>query len=113
MSLISFFFSVLTNVPGPQDSIQMDGVEVLRWTASPPQAGKGVLGIGMISYNGKLVWTVTGKDTPSIDTRTLLTQLHPADKLPGKHEGIARKLTQSFHATFNDFVAEARELKKD
>jgi hypothetical protein len=62
MSPISFFFSVLTNVPGPQDSIQMDGVEVLRWTASPPQAGKGVLGIGMISYNGKLVWTVTGKD---------------------------------------------------
>jgi hypothetical protein len=51
---------VLTNVPGPGTPIDIEGAEVLRWTASPPQAGKGVLGLGILSYNGHLIWTVTG-----------------------------------------------------
>jgi hypothetical protein len=51
--------------------IEMDGVEVLRWTASPPQAGRGVLGIGMISYNGKLVWTVTGMHRSGLYIRAI------------------------------------------
>jgi hypothetical protein len=72
----------------------MDDTEVIRWTASPPQAGKGVLGIGMISYNGHLVWTVT------------------ADKTSGKHEGIARKLTSAFHEVFQEFLEEAQTLIK-
>jgi hypothetical protein len=52
-------FSVFTNIPGPSAQIHMAGSKVLRWTASPPQAGKGVLAIGVISYNGHLIWTVT------------------------------------------------------
>jgi hypothetical protein len=36
-----------------------------------------------------------------------------ADKIAGKHESIARKLTESFHKTFNEFLAEARELTKN
>jgi hypothetical protein len=93
-------------------SIEMDGVEVLRWTASPPQAGRGVLGIGMISYNGKLVWTVTGESCYALRIPDS-ADLYEADKLPGKHEGIARKLTESFHKTFEEFLTEAREIAKD
>jgi diacylglycerol O-acyltransferase len=51
---------VFTNIPGPSAEIEMAGSKVLRCTASPPQGGQGVLAIGVISYNGHLVWTVTG-----------------------------------------------------
>jgi hypothetical protein len=94
--------------------IEMDGSRVLRWTASPPQAGKGVLGIGMISYDGHLVWTVTGMFLYTSTTwPRLMVVGNTADKIVGKHEGIARKLTQSFHETFNEFLVEARQLTKD
>ncbi|KDQ60054.1 hypothetical protein JAAARDRAFT_56054 [Jaapia argillacea MUCL 33604] len=90
--VLSSFHGVLTNVPGPPMPIDIDGVEILRWAASPPQAGKGTLGLGMISYNGHLIWTVTADKTPH-------------------HEGIARKLTAGFRQTFVEFLAEARALE--
>ncbi|TFK49306.1 hypothetical protein OE88DRAFT_1683145 [Heliocybe sulcata] len=91
---MSNFHGVLTNVPGPASPFDVDGAEVLRWTASPPQAGKGTLGLGMISYNGHLVWTVT------------------ADKVE-QYEGIAKYLTRGFKKTFEDFLEEAKELQED
>ncbi|EIN09069.1 hypothetical protein PUNSTDRAFT_120513 [Punctularia strigosozonata HHB-11173 SS5] len=85
---------VLTNVPGPPGAIDVEGARILRWTASPPQAGKGTLGIGMISYDGHLVWTVT------------------ADKT-ARYEGIARELTEGFVTAFEEFLEEAKQRIKD
>ncbi|EPQ53700.1 hypothetical protein GLOTRDRAFT_139840 [Gloeophyllum trabeum ATCC 11539] len=90
---MSNFHGVLTNVPGPSSPFDVDGAEVLRWTASPPQAGKGTLGLGMISYNGHLVWTVT------------------ADKVE-QYQGVARYLTRGFKKTFEEFLEEAKSLQE-
>jgi len=91
---MSNFHGVLTNVPGPASTFDIGGAEVLRWNVSPPQAGKGTLGLGMISYNGHLVWTVT------------------ADKVE-QYKGVARYLTKGFKKTFEDFLEEVRELQED
>jgi hypothetical protein len=87
--------AVLTNVPGPAMPISIDGHEIMNWTASPPQAGKSVIALGIISYNGHLVWTVT------------------ADRKPGHYDGIAHKLAEGFNTTFNEFLAEAQMKTKN
>lgn len=89
------YHAVLTNVPGPAMPISIEGHEVGRWTASPPQAGKGVIALGIISYNGHLTWTVA------------------ADRKPGHYDDIAHKLAEGFGTTFNEFLAEARQKTKN
>jgi hypothetical protein len=43
----------------------MADMEVLRWTALPPQAGKGTLAVGIISYNHSLSVSVAADCLPS------------------------------------------------
>ncbi len=51
--ILTCFTAVVTNVPCPsKQRITLAGQEVVRWTALPPQAGKGTLGIGICSYGG-------------------------------------------------------------
>jgi len=85
---------LFTNVPGPGAPIYQDGVEVKRWLACPPQLGSGTLGVGMISYNGSLSWTIL------------------ADKTTGNTANIAHKLAEGFIETFNEFLEEAKTLTK-
>ncbi|EPQ29687.1 uncharacterized protein PFL1_02907 [Pseudozyma flocculosa PF-1] len=80
------FTAVVTNVPCPsRRRIKLAGQEVVQWTASPPQAGKGTLGIGICSYAGEVSVCIT------------------ADRVEGSL-GVARRLTQSFEKRWRDYV---------
>ncbi|KAL0483539.1 diacylglycerol O-acyltransferase [Acrasis kona] len=80
------FTAIVTNVPGPaKEPLRMADVEVIRWTAIPPQAGKGTLAIGIISYAGGLSISVV------------------SDKVPGA-EGITRRLTDKFEKRWKVYL---------
>lgn len=38
--------AILTNIPGPPESAELAGSRILRWTALPPQGGRGTVAIG-------------------------------------------------------------------
>lgn len=50
--------AVLTNVPGPFHKITFAGQEVISYKPIIPQPFAGGLGLGILSYNGKVVVTV-------------------------------------------------------
>lgn len=97
------------SVPGPADStITLEGTEVLKWTALPPQAGKGALsrdaflfivtddylgtiGMGIISYAGGLSIAVA------------------ADKVPSS-AGVTERICAGFEERFELYVQKAREV---
>ncbi|UZJ57086.1 hypothetical protein CBS101457_006406 [Exobasidium rhododendri] len=85
---------VVTNVPGPQgDGITMAGSEVVRWGASPPQAGKNTLGIGIISYAEGVCITIA------------------ADHVRGRYsEGVAHRLTDKFEQRWKQYIQIADEV---
>lgn len=109
VSCVFFYHSV----PGPARSrIQMEGIEVISWTALPPQGGKGsctfiwhtrsrywhthfispgTLGMGIISYAGGLCISVA------------------ADKVP-QSEGVARRVCERFEARFALYVECAKQV---
>lgn len=93
---LTAFTAVLTNVPGPQNKepIKLAGQDIIRWGASPPQAGKGTLGIGVISYQENVSVTFC------------------ADKVAGS-EGVARRLSRGFEVRFRDYVAAAEKVLAD
>lgn len=86
--------AVVTNVPGPQGSgIKMADSEVVRWGASPPQAGKNTLGIGIISYAESVCITIA------------------ADHVKGRYsEGVARRLTDKFEQRWKQYLQVADEI---
>ena len=69
----------------------MHGVEVAKWTAIPPQAGAGSIGIGIMSYAGGISIGVS------------------ADLVPGS-EGVARRICEGFEQRFELYVARAKEV---
>ncbi|TBU30100.1 wax ester synthase-like acyl-CoA acyltransferase domain-containing protein [Dichomitus squalens] len=84
--------AILTNVPGPSKGpITWSGVEVVKWSAIPPQAGAGTVGIGIMSYAGGLSVAVS------------------ADLVPGS-EGVARRICEGFEKRFELYVARAKEV---
>jgi len=85
------FPAVLTNVPGPAKRVTLEGVEVIEWTALPPQAGKGTIGIGIISYAGGLSIAIA------------------ADKV-ALSEGIAQRICEGFEERFELYVRRAEEV---
>jgi len=85
---------ILTNVPGPTQPLTISGIKVLKWTALPPQAGKGTLAIGIISYAGGISISVA------------------ADKVPGS-EGVARRLCEKFDERFGVYVTKAKSVLDD
>ncbi|RDX40998.1 hypothetical protein OH76DRAFT_1412509 [Lentinus brumalis] len=86
------FTAILTNIPGPSKKpITMHDVEVAKWTAIPPQAGAGTLGIGIMSYAGGISIGVS------------------ADHVPGS-EGIARRICEDFERRFELYVSRAKEV---
>ncbi|KIJ55141.1 hypothetical protein M422DRAFT_23789 [Sphaerobolus stellatus SS14] len=96
--LTNFFLEsmpvILTNVPGPTRPLTIGngpgpGVKVLKWTALPPQAGKGTIAIGILSYAGGISISVA------------------ADKVPGS-EGVARRLCEKFEERFDIYVTKAK-----
>jgi len=83
---------LLTNVPGPaKKRITLEGVEVITWTALPPQSGKGTVGMGIISYAGGLCVAIA------------------ADRVPAS-EGVARRICEGFERRFEEYVSVAREV---
>ncbi|KAI0929578.1 hypothetical protein AcV7_005072 [Taiwanofungus camphoratus] len=83
---------VLTNVPGPaKKPVTLDGVEVIKWTALPPQAGKGTIGMGIISYAGGISIAVA------------------ADRVPISRD-VARRICEGFEERFEFYVIRAREV---
>ena len=90
--VMTSFTAVVTNVPCPsKQRIQLGGDEVVRWTALPPQAGKGTLGIGICSYAGEVSISIS------------------ADKAPGS-EGVAKRLTDSFEQRWQQYLDAADSL---
>ncbi|TCD61046.1 hypothetical protein EIP91_009119 [Steccherinum ochraceum] len=90
--VMSSFAVLLTNVPGPaKNRITLEGVEVISWTALPPQSGKGTVGMGIISYAGGLCVSIA------------------ADRVPAS-EGVARRICQGFEKRFEDYVEVAKEV---
>ncbi|GBE87466.1 hypothetical protein SCP_1101420 [Sparassis crispa] len=86
------YAAVLTNVPGPaKNRVSMEGIEMIRWTALPPQAGKGTLGIGIISYAGGICISVAADAVPS-------------------SQGVARRICKSFEERFELYVERARQV---
>ena len=80
------------SIPGPSKKpITMCGVEVAKWTAIPPQAGAGTIGIGIMSYAGGISIGVS------------------ADLVPGS-EGVARRICEGFERRFELYVARAKEV---
>jgi capsular polysaccharide biosynthesis protein len=65
----------------------------VRWGASPPQAGKNTLGIGIISYAESVCITIA------------------ADHVKGKHsEGVAHRLTDKFEQRWKQYIQVADEI---
>lgn len=69
----------------------MHDVDVAKWTAIPPQAGAGTIGIGIMSYAGGISIGVS------------------ADLVPGS-EGVARRICEGFERRLEVYVARAREV---
>ncbi|KAI0703948.1 wax ester synthase-like acyl-CoA acyltransferase domain-containing protein [Earliella scabrosa] len=91
-AILQSFTAILTNIPGPSKKpITMCGVEVAKWTAIPPQAGAGTIGIGIMSYAGGISIGVS------------------ADLVPGS-DGVARRICEGFERRFELYVARAREV---
>lgn len=88
--------AIVTNVPGPQGGhITLADAQVEEWSASPPQGGKGTLGIGIISYNGSVCITVS------------------ADHVKGApSEGVARRLTDAFERRWTQYLETADQILK-
>ncbi|KAI1785169.1 wax ester synthase-like acyl-CoA acyltransferase domain-containing protein [Ganoderma leucocontextum] len=86
------FTAVLTNIPGPSKGpITWSGVEVTKWSAIPPQAGAGTMGIGIMSYAGGISIAVS------------------ADLVPDS-EGVTRKICEGFERRFELYVARAKAV---
>ncbi len=89
---LSSFTAVLTNVPGPGgEKIELQGRQIQRWTALPPQAGKSTLGIGVISYAGTIAISVS------------------ADYVP-ESAGVSRRLTSKFERRWQQYLDAADEV---
>lgn len=89
------FTAVVTNVPCPsKQRITLAGKEVVRWTALPPQAGKGTLGIGICSYGGDFSISIS------------------ADHVP-ESSGVAARLTESFEKRWQQYVDASEKLLRD
>lgn len=88
--------AIVTNVPGPQGGhITLADAQVEEWSASPPQGGKGTLGIGIISYNGNVCITIA------------------ADHVEGApSEGVARRLTDAFERRWAQYLETADQILK-
>jgi len=88
----------------------ISGSKVIKWTALPPQAGKGIsiiphaclilfdksinlgnIGIGILSYAGGISISIA------------------ADKVPGS-EGVARRICERFEERFSLYVTRAKAL---
>ncbi|SPO24300.1 uncharacterized protein UTRI_03568 [Ustilago trichophora] len=93
--ILSSFTAVVTNVPCPsKHRIELAGQEVVRWTALPPQGGKGTLAIGICSYGGDFSISIS------------------ADRVEGS-EGVAERLTDKFEQRWKEYVETSRGLIKD
>lgn len=107
-SVLTSFTAVLTNVPGPtskkgssKGSSSSDGdashlitlceQPILTWSASPPQAGKGTLGIGVITYENSVCVTIC------------------ADKVQGSH-GVSKRLKRRFEQRWREYVRVAGDV---
>ncbi|CAO1635549.1 unnamed protein product [Parajaminaea phylloscopi] len=90
---LTSFTAVLTNVPGPQthDPVKIAGQDIVRWGASPPQAGKGTIGIGIISYQESVAVTIC------------------ADDVEESH-GVARRLSRAFEKRWAEYLRVANDV---
>ncbi|KAK9762896.1 hypothetical protein K7432_010908 [Basidiobolus ranarum] len=57
------YTGVFTNIPGPQQSLEFAGSQIEDYVVYPPQTGPGGLGMGVISYNNKVVISIVTDET--------------------------------------------------
>ncbi|KAK9765797.1 hypothetical protein K7432_005584 [Basidiobolus ranarum] len=81
--------AILTNVPGPSKEISFSGKPIQRYIAVPPTPGPGALGLGILSYNNKVVISCVTDDTEEF-------------------QGIAEGVTQQVQLEFENFLKHAR-----
>lgn len=48
-----------------KEAAHLEGIEVLRWTAVPPQGEKGTLGLGLVSYANHITLSVVSDKGPA------------------------------------------------
>ncbi|RUP52471.1 wax ester synthase-like acyl-CoA acyltransferase domain-containing protein [Jimgerdemannia flammicorona] len=87
---------VLTNVPGPTEPITFANQQIIEYRALPPQTGKGTLGMGLLSYNGKM-------------NLSILTDEMAAMGYPDAAEKICGRFVKEFEIILEDAKREARE----
>lgn len=93
--LLEAFSAVVTNVPGPQskDGIEFADKKVTRWACAPPQAGKGTLGIGIITYADGICITIA------------------ADNVEGApSDGVTRRVAQKFATRWAQYCQVADDI---
>ncbi|ORX89201.1 hypothetical protein K493DRAFT_318899 [Basidiobolus meristosporus CBS 931.73] len=78
---------VFTNIPGPQQPLRFAGQEIDDYVVYPPQTGPGGLGMGVISYNNKVVISVLTDET---------------EAAPQLAKGIAEQFKLEFDRILND-----------
>ncbi|KAI8334644.1 wax ester synthase-like acyl-CoA acyltransferase domain-containing protein [Chlamydoabsidia padenii] len=83
--------AVFTNIAGPTESTFFGGNEMERFHVLPPQAGKGSISVGLVSYCDKV-------------NVSMLTDNHPA------YPDLANRLCQLFVSEFNAVLAEANSV---
>ncbi|ORX94049.1 hypothetical protein K493DRAFT_302292 [Basidiobolus meristosporus CBS 931.73] len=81
--------AILTNVPGPSKSISFSGKPIDRYIAIPPTPGPGSLGLGILSYDNKVVISGVMDDAEGL-------------------EGIAEAVTEQVRVEFEKFLELAR-----
>nr|CAG8532728.1 5301_t:CDS:2 [Entrophospora candida] len=89
------YHSIVTNVPGPMKPIIFTGQKVERFIAVPPQPGPGGLGIGILSYDGKVSISILSNEMP-------------------KYPNISKRISQLFINEWEKILHDAKlELKKE
>jgi WS/DGAT/MGAT family acyltransferase len=68
--------AVLTNVPGPQETLYFDGVPIRRILFWVPQSGNIGLGISIISYDGLVTLGLVIDEKLSTNPEEILDQFH-------------------------------------
>ena len=99
---------MLTNVPGPPERTQLQGVDILSWTALPPQALDSTLGLGLVRRRS----IRHSADARQITYGGDFSISVAADRIHGS-EGVSRRVCQAFEKRFELYLRLANEILEE
>ncbi|ORX91788.1 hypothetical protein K493DRAFT_339162 [Basidiobolus meristosporus CBS 931.73] len=88
------YTGVFTNIPGPQQSLKFAGSEIDDYVVYPPQTGPGGLGMGVISYNNKVVISIITDETE-------------------RTAGLAKGIAHQFKVEFDRILSDCQNVRKE